>query len=382
MENDFIESYEMRAERLEGKRWLIHINSNLISSPTGLKVEAIVDLSRQVADLQSKGIQVLLLSAGAVIAGSNKILHSSQLPPLHEMQAVAAIGQIKHIQTWSQSLEHVGFDTAQILITHDDLSHRKHYLNARSTLEVLISSGVIPIISENGTVASHGVRAGDTEGLGALIVNLVAADVYVMLTELEGLTSIEDQSVISLIDSAMAMDSKLDRCAHEMSGRYGYDIRSWVRSARIAARSGAQTVIANGNTTDVLKRISKGESIGTMISSKLTPLQARGQWLSSHLPSRGSIEIIEDDLSIITVEGVTATSVLKVDGTFQRGDVVICRGADGKELVRGLVNYSSQEIMRLRGLFLDEFSKQIGYTAEPFIMSPDNLVASTDGEGK
>jgi glutamate 5-kinase len=368
----------MRTQKLEGKRWLIHINSQLISSPTGIDVDAITNLARQVAELQTQGIQVLLLSTAPITAGGNKISLGSHLRALHEAQALAAIGQIKFINTWADSLERAGFDAAQILITHDDLSHRKHYLNTRSTLEVLIANGIIPIISENGSIASHGIRSGETETLGALIVNLVAADVYVMLTELEGLLSTEDQQVIPVIDSAVTADNRLDHCAHDMSERFGYDIRSWVRSARIAARSGAQTVIANGRTRDVIKRIFEGESLGTLVTSKLTPLKARNQWLSGHLPSRGSIDVLEDDLSVIAVEGITATSILKVDGTFQRGDMVICKGADGKELIRGLVNYSSQEIIRLRGSFIDEFTKRIGYTSERYIISPNNLVASSN----
>jgi glutamate 5-kinase len=242
----------------------------------------------------------------------------------------------------------------------------------------LLGKGVVSVVSENGAVASHGIRAGDTDSLGALVVNLVQADVYVLLTEVEGLLipAPEAGQADTFIGEATAGDASLDRCAHDMTERLGFDVRSWLRSARLAARSGAHTVIADGRNTGVLDAIASGAPVGTLLTSDTHPAASRGRWLSNQLPMRGVLEIIAGSYPAGSdTSGITALMILRIEGVFQRGDMVVCRGADGVELARGLVNYSSQEIQKLRGQFVEAFSRQIGYVAEPDIISHENLVA-------
>jgi glutamate 5-kinase len=237
---------------------------------------------------------------------------------------------------------------------------------------------VVSVVSENGTLATHGMRAGDTDSLGALVVNLVQADVYVLLTDVQGLSmpGAETGLAETFIGEAAAGDATLDRCAHDMTERLGYDVRSWLRSARLAARSGAHTVIADGRQTGVLEAIARGAPVGTLLTSDTHPAASRGRWLANQLPMRGVLEIIAGSYPVeANTSGITALMVLRVEGVFQRGDMVVCRGADGVELARGLVNYSSQEIQKLRGQFVEAFSRQIGYVAEPDIISHENLVA-------
>jgi len=363
----------MREQLAATRRWVVHVESRLIGGAGGLNHEAVQRLAAQLATLRQRGIEVVVVSAGAAAcAGSSQ---AAPLP-LHETQALAAIGQIRLTNAWADGLQGVGLQSAQILLTQDDLSHRKHYLNARSTMQVLLGMGVIPVVSENGTIASHGIRAGDTDSLGALVVNLVQADAYVMLTELEGFLTLAADAAHTLIDQASAGDAALDRCAHDMTERFGYDVRSWLRSARLAARSGAHTIIADGRRRGVLEAIASGASVGTLLLSDTHPAASRGRWLSNQLPMRGVLELIAGSYAGITQEGgVTALMILRVEGVFQRGDMVICRGPDGAELARGLVNYSAQEIHRLRGQFVEAFARQIGYVAEPDIISRENLVA-------
>jgi glutamate 5-kinase len=371
----------MREERATTKRWVIHIESRLICAPDGLNQDAVQRLAAQVATLHQRGIEVVVVSAGATGACATQAGDQANgtAVPLHEAQALAAIGQIKLTNAWAQGLEAHGLQSAQILLTQDDLSHRKHYLNARSTLQVLLKNGAVPVVSENGTVASHGIRAGDTDSLGALIVNLVQADTYILLTELEGFLSLGAGAEASLsgelISQAAAGDAHLDRCAHDMTEHFGFDVRSWLRSARLAARSGAHTIIADGRKAGILEAVASGASVGTLLLSDTNPAASRDRWLSNQLPMRGVLEIIAGSYGELSEGGgVTALMILRVEGTFQRGDMVVCRGPDGVELARGLVNYSSQEIQRLRGQFVEAFARQIGYVAESAIISHENLV--------
>ncbi|MDE1194862.1 MAG: glutamate 5-kinase [Pseudomonas sp.] len=367
----------MREAITTTKRWVIHVESRLIAAAGGLNIDAIHRLAAEVATLHQQGIEVVMVSAGATAACASPA--NGDIVPLHEAQALAAIGQIKLTNAWAQGLAAYGLQSAQILLTQDDLSHRKHYLNARSTLQVLLGKDVVSVVSENGTVASHGIRAGDTGSLGALVVNLVQADVYVLLTEVKGL--VMPDSILDLdqadafIDQAPAADSALDRCAHEMTERFGFDVRSWLRSARLAARSGAHTVIADGREAGVLGAIASGASLGTLLTSDTHPTASRDRWLANQLPMRGVLEIITgSNDGVPDASGITALMILRVEGVFQRGDMVVCRGADGAELTRGLVNYSSQEIQKLRGQFVEAFPRQIGYVAEPDIISHENRV--------
>lgn len=366
----------MREAIATTQRWVIHIESRLITAPDGLSADAINRLAAELATLHQRGLEVVVVSAGATAACAGPA--NGAMLPLHEAQALAAIGQIKLTNAWAQGLAAHGLQSAQILLTQDDLSHRKHYLNARSTLQVLLGKGVVSVVSENGTLATHGMRAGDTDSLGALVVNLVQADVYVLLTDVQGLSmpGAETGLAETFIGEAAAGDATLDRCAHDMTERLGYDVRSWLRSARLAARSGAHTVIADGRQTGVLEAIARGAPIGTLLTSDTHPAASRGRWLANQLPMRGVLEIIAGSYPVESnTSGITALMVLRVEGVFQRGDMVVCRGADGVELARGLVNYSSQEIQKLRGQFVEAFSRQIGYVAEPDIISHENLVA-------
>jgi glutamate 5-kinase len=373
----------MRNEIATTKRWVIHIESRLICTADGLNRDAVQRLASQLATLHKRGIEVVVVSAVATGACVNR---PDLTPlPLHEAQALAAIGQIKLTNAWAEGLQTHGLQSAQILLTQDDLSHRKHYLNARSTLQVLLRNGAIPVVSENGTVASHGIRAGDTDNLGALVVNLVQADLYILLTELEGFlaldASLDAQAPGELIFEAAAGDTHLDRYAHDMTERFGFDVRSWLRSARLAARSGAHTIIADGRKPAILDAVLNGEPAGTLLLSETHPAASRDRWLSNQLPMRGVLEIIAGShAGVSDVSGITALMILRVEGVFQRGDMVVCRGPDGTELARGLVNYSSQEIQRLRGQFVEAFTRQIGYVAEPEIISHENLVSHPSAE--
>lgn len=371
----------MRNEITAARRWVIHVENRLISGPQGLDQGMVEQLASQVATLRQRGIEVVVVSAAASAACPERV--DATPLPLHEAQAWAAIGQIALTNSWNQGLLACGVQSAQILLTQDDLSHRKHYLNARSTLQVLLGLGVVPVVSENGTIASHGIRAGDTHSLGALVVNLVQADVYVLLAELDGLLGAAQTLEVAdsgqggtLIGQADASDAALDRCAHDMTEHFGADIRSWLRSARLAARSGAHTVIACGRRDQVLIEVASGAAVGTLLVSDTHPAASRGRWLANQLPMRGALEIIAGFQGAVTgSDGVTALMILRVEGVFQRGDMVVCRGADGVELARGLVNYNSQEIARLRGQFVEGFVRQIGYVAEPAVISAENLVA-------
>lgn len=247
---------------------------------------------------------------------------------LHELQAAAALGQMGLIQQFETCFKQHNILTAQVLLTHEDLSDRQRYLNARSTLKTLLSLGAIPIINENDTVATEELRFGDNDTLGALVSNLVEADALVILTDQQGLFDKDPRhnQDARLIDQASASDSTLIAMAGGGGALGQGGMRTKITAAQRAARSGATTIIASGAKENVLQRIAAGETIGTMLTADAAPMAARKQWLANQLKISGKLFLDEGASNALQKSGVSllAVGVTKVEGNFQRGEVVSC----------------------------------------------------------
>ena len=360
-------------------RWVIKIGSALLTdNGVGLNRDNIAQWVQQIAHLRQQGMEILLVSSGAVAEGMCRLGWQRRPHALHAQQA-AAVGQMGLVQAWESSFSQYGLHTAQILLTHDDLSNRHRYLNARSTIRSLLQLGVVPVINENDTVVTDEIRFGDNDTLAALAANLVEADHLIILTDQQGLFDRDPRqhAEAQLIDEAAADDEKLDVMAGAAGGLLGRGgMATKLRAARLAARSGTCTVIASGREPDALLRIRSAENIGTLLTANQMPLAAHKQWLAGHLQLRGKLLLDEGAVKVLKTAGksLLAVGVIGVEGRFGRGEVVACVDSNGREVARGLVNYPAEEVRRLLGQSSDHIEKILGYVAEPELIHRDNMV--------
>jgi glutamate 5-kinase len=298
---------------------------------------------------------------------------------LHELQAAAAVGQMGLVQAYESCFRDHEIEAAQVLLTHEDLSDRKRYLNARSTLITLLNLNVIPVINENDTVATDEIRFGDNDTLAALVTNLIEADALIILTDQGGLFTADPRkdANATLVKEARAGDPAIEA----MAGGAGSNIGSGgmltkVIAAKRAARSGAHTVIASGHEADVLILLAQGEAIGTQLLAETMTLAARKQWLADHLQMRGNVTLDAGAVKALTGSGKSLLSigVIDVSGNFGRGEVVGCLDPAGREIARGLVNYSAAETRRILRRASNEIESILGYVDEPELIHRDNLV--------
>lgn len=363
----------------KARRWVIKIGSALITGDgRGLDRDRLSAWVDQVADLAMDGCEVVIVSSGAVAEGMKRMGWAVRPASLHELQAAAAIGQMGLVQAWESCFQRRGLHTAQVLLTHDDLTDRRRYLNARSTLRALVGLRVIPVINENDAVANEELRFGDNDTLAALVANLIEAELLVLLTDQQGLYEADPRAnpAAALVSHARAGDVALDA----MAGRGGLlgqgGMQTKVRAARLAARSGCATVIAHGRADGVLRRLRAGETLGTLLSPSQAPDAARKRWLAGQLQARGRLVIDAGAERVLRGSGssLLAVGVRDVIGNFRRGELVSCVTEEGREVARGLVNYSADESRLIRGRPSREIESILGYIDEDELIHRDNLV--------
>jgi glutamate 5-kinase len=363
----------------QSRRWVIKIGSALLTNDgRGLDFTAIAAWVEQMVGLKQAGRELVLVSSGAVAEGMCRLGWTKRPHALHELQAAAAVGQMGLVQAYeSRFLQH-SMHAAQVLLTHEDLADRRRYLNARSTLRTLLKLNVIPVVNENDTVATEEIKFGDNDTLAALVANLVEADLLVILTDQKGVYDCDPRQnpAANLLHEVAADDPELERVAGGGGalGRGGMITK--VRAARRAARSGASTIIVSGREPDILRRVSQGERVGTLLTPHEGPIAARKQWLASHMTARGGLRLDAGAVSVLRQAGrsLLPVGVTGVEGEFNRGELVICKAPDGTEIARGLVNYSAEEAARIIGYPSDRIESILGYVDEPELIHRDNLV--------
>jgi len=371
-----------RREQLkDARRWVVKVGSSLLTDDgRGLDTGLIAMWVEQLAILRRLGAQIVLVSSGAVAEGVKRLGWRERPHALHELQAAAAVGQMGLIQAYEAAFKVQGIHTAQILLTHDDLAHRRRYLNARSTLRTLTALGVVPVVNENDTVAVDEIRLGDNDTLAGLVANLVEADVLVILTDQDGMYDKDPKrhEDARLIREARAGDRRLEALAASGgSGRWGRGgMLTKVQAAAHAARSGTLTVIASGKQARILEQIAAGEPVGTLIYPDQPPLVARKRWLAGQLQVRGEVVIDDGAVTVLREAGksLLPIGVTAVRGDFARGEVVACVDGQGREVARGLVNYSADETRRIMGQPSSRIEALLGYVDEPELIHRDNLV--------
>ncbi len=361
------------------RRLVIKVGSALVTNNgEGLDLAAISEWAKQIAELCQTGRQVILVSSGAIACGLQRLGWRKRPQAVHELQAAAAVGQMGLAQAYESGFARYGLHTAQVLLTHDDLADRKRYLNARSTLSTLLQFGAVPIINENDTVVTDEIKFGDNDTLGALVANLLEADCLIILTDQQGLFTADPRkdAAATLISEARAGLSSLEAMAGGAGTQFGKGgMITKVIAAKRAARSGAHTVIASGREKDVILRLARGESLGTLLISETQPLTARKQWLADHLQLNGKL-ILDGGAIQALGEGksLLPIGVVTVQGEFERGAAVACVSAEGREIARGLVNYGSSDARRIARRGSQDIEEILGYIDEPEIIHRDNLI--------
>ncbi|MFO6418882.1 glutamate 5-kinase [Hylemonella sp. W303a] len=373
----------------EARRIVVKVGSSLVTNEgRGLDEAAIEEWSRQLAALVKDGREVIMVSSGAIAEGMKRLGWTSRPKEIHELQAAAAVGQMGLAQMYETRLRAHGLPSAQVLLTHADLADRERYLNARSTLLTLLDLGVVSVINENDTVVTDEIKFGDNDTLGALVANLVEADVLVILTDQKGLYTADPRKdpAAQFVHEARAGDPALEQMAGGAGSSIGKGgMITKILAAKRAAGSGASTVIAWGREPNVLLRLMKGEMsragddthpLGTLLVAQTGKTQARKQWMADHLQLRGSVlvdagaarKLREDGKSLLPI-GMTA-----VEGEFSRGEVIAVRDEQGSEIARGLANYASAEARLLCRKSSSEIEALLGYVGEPEMVHRDNLV--------
>jgi glutamate 5-kinase len=356
------------------------VGSSLVTnSGQGLDQAALAQWAGQIAALARQGKQVILVSSGAVAEGMQRLGWKKRPSAVHELQAAAAVGQMGLVQAYETCFRSHGLRTAQVLLTHEDLADRKRYLNARTTLRTLLDLGIIPIINENDTVATDEIRFGDNDTLASLVTNLVEAEVLVILTDQPGLYTADPRKdpAATLVRRARAGDAALEAMAGGAGSHIGSGgMLTKVLAAKRAARSGAHTVIASGREPDVLVRLAAGELVGSQLEAGTMPLAARKQWLADHLQVRGRLTLDEGAAKALREGGrsLLPIGVTAASGEFERGEVVVCVDPGGREIARGLVNYSAGDTRRIVRTPSSEIEARLGYVDEPELIHRDNLV--------
>ena len=370
-----------RQQVSQAKRWVIKVGSALVTkNGRGLNLDTIENLAAQLANLVDTGKEVILVSSGAIAEGMNRLEWDKRPHAVYELQAAAAVGQMGLVQAYESCLQKHSLHSAQVLLTHEDLQDRKRYLNARTTLRKLLRLKVIPVVNENDTVSTDEIKFGDNDTLAALVSNLVEADTLIILTDQQGIFEKppnENISTNKIIDEISANDALLDQVAGPSSGELGRGgMITKISAARIAARAGAATIIASGNTDNVLLEIANGKQHGSLLYAENQPLVARKQWIANQLYTQGELTLDDGACKVICKDGksLLPIGVQNVKGNFGRGEVVSCVNLVGVEIARGLVNYNSHEATQLIGKASKEIEKILGYVEEPELIHRDNLV--------
>jgi glutamate 5-kinase len=365
------------------KRIVVKIGSALLTNDgRGLYAEGLDAWVGQLAALRASGREVVLVSSGAVAEGMNRLGWRERPDDLHKLQAAAAVGQMGLVHAYETRFRTHGLQTAQILLGHDDISARDRYLNARGTLLTLLELGVVPVVNENDTVVTDEIRFGDNDTLAALVANLIDADTLVILTDQRGLFEEDPRSNpgAKLISEASVEDRSLDVMVAGGAGLLGRGgMLTKLRAARLASRSGANTVIVGGREDRVLDRIFAAENLGTLLLSKEPPIAARKKWLAGQLQLRGTVQIDDGAARVLRQQGrsLLPVGVVAVTGQFSRGDLVRCVDEWGNEVARGLVNYCADDARRLQGMPSGKIAELLGFVGEPELIHRDNLVLSS-----
>jgi glutamate 5-kinase len=366
-----------------GRCIVVKIGSALLTNDgQGIDHDALGGWADQIAALMREGTAVTLVSSGSIAEGMRRLGWRRRPRAIHELQAAAAVGQMGLVQSYESRFQRHGMHSAQKLLTHEDIAQRDRYLNARGTLRTLMRLGVVPVVNENDTVSTEEIRLGDNDTLAGLVANLLEADSLYILTDQRGLHTADPRRdpAAELVAEGRIGDPALWAMAGP-SGTFGRGgMRTKLKAAELAARSGTTTTIASGREPEVLVRLARGEAIGTRLVPSQAPMAARKRWLAGQVKVSGRLVLDPGAVGVLRVQGrsLLPVGVRAVAGSFARGAIVACVDDGGREVARGLVNYGAEEIREIMGLPSSGIEARLGYLREPELIHRDNLVLTVE----
>lgn len=356
------------------KRIVVKVGSSSVTEQgaiSGRKISAIV---ADVAGLARQGYQVVIVTSGAISTGAGVLKKNVKSLTIPEKQALAAVGQTILMNEYRSAFSKKGLHVGQILLTEDDVKHRTRFLNARHTLDTLIHLGIIPIVNENDSVAVNEIRFGDNDMLSAHVASLINADLLILLSDIDGFYMNMDDA--EPVEEIYSITERIVDRAGATGSEYGTGgMISKIRAAEIIIRFGEKMVIANANTKQVLSRIMNGERIGTIFVGKDKPLTGKKKWLALRKPSglllidEGAVRAIRDGKKSLLASGITG-----IEGDFGMGDVVEMAGTEREKIGKGLVNYSNDELIKIKGKKTAEIKKVLGENVFEEVINRDDLI--------
>ena len=362
------------------KRIVIKIGSSIITkNGDGIDNVQLKSIVEQIAKLVAKKKEIVLVSSGAIAAGLKKLGYKDRPKELSVLRAAASVGQIILARIYEQLFAKSGLISSLILLTHDDLSIKKSYLNARSTISNLIDQNIVPVINENDTVADDEIRFGDNDTLAAMVANLIEADYLVLLTDQTGLFSDDPRKnkQTNLIEHAFIDDERLEQFAKDTKSSQGTGgMITKIRAAQRAALSGTDTIIASGKESNILLSLENNKLNGTYLESSEADKVTKKIWMVNHMKPKGKIFIDPGAEEAIIFKGKSLLSagVVKSEGIYERGEIIRCMNEKNKEIAKGLINYSNKEVEKIMGHTSNEIESLLGYINESNLIHRDNMV--------
>lgn len=375
--------FELRKELLRPvKRVVVKAGSGVLTANNGLNKRVIQDLSQDIHNLKEEGIEVILVSSGAIASGMNKIGIPKRPQSISEQQAIASVGQSSLMMAYEKAFGRFGQKVAQILITRDDLNHRRRYLNARNTIFTLLSWQIIPIINENDTVAVDEIKFGDNDNLSAMVTNMTQAQLMINLTDIDGLFDKDprvhkDARLIPLVEK---LTREMISYAGLIPGFLGTGgMASKIQAARKTTLRGVPAIIANGRKRHILKDIFDGKELGTLFLPQKTTLGCRKHWIAFTKTPKGQIIIDKGAGDAVLKKGksLLPSGIKEVRGRFGQGDSVVLLDENNRELAIGMVNYNSGDIQKIKGAKSKEIEALLGHKHDDEVIHRDNLVITS-----
>jgi len=361
------------------KRVVIKVGSGVISDNDGLNADMIEAISRSVSELRLRGIEVVIVSSGAVAAGKSDLGIVGRPRTIPLKQAAAAIGQSRLMRTYKEAFRSHGVTVAQVLLTRDDLANRRRYLNARNTLMTLLEYGIVPVINENDTVVVDEIRFGDNDNLSAMVTNLVEANLLVILSDVDGLYDRDPKNdpQARLLPVVERITEEIEAMAGDAVTQIGTGgMATKIKAAKRASLYGVGTLIVNGRTPNVIQRLFAGEELGTYFLPARDRLAARKHWIAFTKKPRGKL-FLDDGARRALMDGgksLLPSGIQGVEGGWDRGDAVRLCDMHGEEFAKGVINYSLPELLRIMGKKSSEIEAVLGYKYGDEVIHRDNLV--------
>ena len=365
------------------KRALIKIGTGVLAGTDGLDLGIVEQLVDEIVKLRSGGMQIVIVTSGAIASGKHRMGITGKLKSMPQKQACAAIGQGRLMRIYSNAFGRHSVYVAQILLTMSDLTDRMRYINIRNTLSTLMDWNVVPIINENDTVSVAEIKFGDNDHLAAMIANVIQADILINLTNTEGLfdrnpTGKQRARLIKIVPEITDEIESMATAEADPVGMGG--MRSKVIAARKVTACGIPYVIAKGKTKGILADLFAGKEKGTLFLPSTEPMTSREYWIAFTLRSRGKLSLDDGAKNAIVNQGksLLPSGITKVEGDFEVGDPVICIGTDGKAFAKGLVNYSSKDLVKIQGLKTAKIMQVLGYKDYDEVIHRDNMAVAKD----